>query len=395
MKVFIVDLLCISPFYDKYLVQAIQKQGVDVEFFATSFVYEPSYWRDTGMTIASGLCDNVALRGIRVVWLRRLLQIKEYICNWRLLLQQAKQRKPDLVHIQWLPLLEKTTLELTFLRTLNRMKIPVVYTCHNALPHESHQRLIPRYARLYKEVSHIIVHSAQEKHRLISQLDVDAQKISIVGHGPLFGDLNVPSKEDAKKILGYLGGVIMFVGIVRPYKGIHVLLKAWNTILSRHPHTILVVAGQSHPKYKVRLQREVQLLGISDRVRFLDEYVRIENIPLLHAAADVAVFPYLHATQSGALLTAVNFNAPVVATGTGGFSEVIEHGVTGFLATPGDTDSLASALDTALKLTDEARESMVMKLRHKVDRDYGWQTIADQTIQIYAQTKALEGSQRG
>jgi glycosyltransferase involved in cell wall biosynthesis len=105
----------------------------------------------------------------------------------------------------------------------------------------------------------------------------------------------------------------------------------------------LLVAGEvwgSKAEYDAQIAR----LHIGAQVTFVDRYVPDEELASYFRAADVAVLPYLSATQSGVVQLAFGFGLPVIASNVGGLPDVIREGETGLLVPPGDVSALAEAV---------------------------------------------------
>jgi rhamnosyl/mannosyltransferase len=137
--------------------------------------------------------------------------------------------------------------------------------------------------------------------------------------------------------------LLLFVGRLRYYKGLHVLLNALPGVPAR-----LLIAG-SGPE-RERLQAQAALLGIADRVHFLGD-VSDEDLPTLYHAADVFVLPaHLRAEALGlSQIEAQASGVPCVSTELGtGTSFANRHGETGLVVPPGDPAALARALNTLL-----------------------------------------------
>jgi glycosyltransferase involved in cell wall biosynthesis len=133
---------------------------------------------------------------------------------------------------------------------------------------------------------------------------------------------------------------LLFFGIVRPYKGLDVLLRA----LARAPeHLTLTVAGEFWGG-TARTEKLIAELGLQDRVRLRPGYVPASGIPALFAAADVLVLPYREATASQNALLAFAHGVPVITTTAGVLADLVRNGVDGLTCAPGDVADLARVL---------------------------------------------------
>jgi glycosyltransferase involved in cell wall biosynthesis len=129
------------------------------------------------------------------------------------------------------------------------------------------------------------------------------------------------------------------VARLEPQKNPHGLVDAFARALPDNARWHLLLVGDGNLREEVcghiarlRLGHRVHLLGI-----------RADVVDLL-SAADVFVLASHWEGNPMAVMEAMAAGLPVVATAAGGVPEVVEHGVTGLLAPPGDTEALASAL---------------------------------------------------
>jgi len=142
---------------------------------------------------------------------------------------------------------------------------------------------------------------------------------------------------------------LLFFGIVRPYKGLDVLLRA----LAQAPEQVtLTVAGEFWGGTG-ETDRLIAALGLQDRVTLQPGYVPADQIPALFEAADALVLPYREATASQNVVLAFSYGVPVIATTAGALAEAVRDGVDGLTCAPGDVDDLARAL-TAISVPETA-----------------------------------------
>jgi glycosyltransferase involved in cell wall biosynthesis len=243
--------------------------------------------------------------------------------------------------------------------------------CHNVLPHERRPGDVTLTRTLLSHVDTVIVHSAEQA-KLARELapGVAVVTAQMPPHLPYFLGGNDPPQTllprgddppqtppahggDARPPVpprppDYGGdgrlessvGRLLFFGIVRPYKGLDVLLRA----LARGPgHLTLTVAGEFWGGTR-ETEKLIAELGIGPRVRLRPGYLPADEIPALFAAADVLVLPYREATASQNALLAFAHGVPVITTTAGALGDLVRDGVDGLTCAPGDTDDLVRAL---------------------------------------------------
>lgn len=355
LNVLLVDPNANTPPYDRALGRALAEAGCRVELLTSRFQYEelgplPGVRvREQFFHLAgSGLAARLGLAQRPVV--RRALKATEYPVDWLLVLarlaRQPSARQPDLVHVQWSV---QPSLDLLLWRILQRRGIPLVYTVHNLLPHHARRSDAAAYGPLYRTADALIVHSERSADALQSGWGVPAEKIVVVPHGPLLEAHDPLSRAVARRQLGLPldAEIVLFAGLIEPYKGLGDLIAAFGLLAARRPGARLVVAGKPNEPFE-GYAHQLQALGLHDRttldLRFLPESLLSAYL----CAADVVALPYRATTASGLLFAARRFGRAVVATTVGDLAEVVEDGESGLLAPPASPDALAVALERCL-----------------------------------------------
>lgn len=233
----------------------------------------------------------------------------------------------------------------TIARLARRAGIEVVFVCHNVEPHEGtpFDRLALKWA--YGGADRFVVHAQAERSKM--ERYAAGRPVAVVPHPvyDLFAEGPLPERDACRAELG-LGAdeeVLLFFGLIRPYKGLEVLLRAMPQILAKRP-VRLVVAGECYGDEKP-LHALIAELGIGDALKLELKYIPNEGVASYMVAADAVVIPYLHATQSGIVQVAYAFGKPVITTRVGGIPEVVWEGETGLLVPPSDEAALAAAVE--------------------------------------------------
>lgn len=207
-----------------------------------------------------------------------------------------------------------------------------VALCHNVLPHEPSRLDRPLARAVLSRCQGLLVHSLEQAHQarqLAPRAEVrvaalPAPPLPTAGHGA----------AGTRSLL--------FFGLVRPYKGLDLLLRALAE--PRVPADVrLIVAGEFWtPVREIRAQ--VDALGLGDRVELRPGYVPAADVPDLFAAADAVVLPYRSGTASVVPDLAHSHGVPVVASRVGTLGSAVRDGVDGLLVSPGREEELADAL---------------------------------------------------
>ncbi|MBD2596700.1 glycosyltransferase family 4 protein [Nostoc spongiaeforme FACHB-130] len=184
-------------------------------------------------------------------------------------------------------------------------------------------------ARGKPEITAVVYNGFESKKYQIS--DVEIQKIR--------QDLNL---ED-KFVVGHFSRLA-------PWKGQHILLEA---LAQSPPQVTALLVGDAlfgEQDYVEELHQQVAKLGLENRVKFLG--FRAE-IPQLMSACNLVAHTSTAPEPFGRVIVeAMLCGTPVVAAKAGGAIELVEHGVNGFLTTPGDSQELAKVINTCVQETE-------------------------------------------
>lgn len=294
--------------------------------------------------------------------------------SWQRVTRDWTAWRPDVVVMQWwIPFMAPMTAWLC--DRAGHTGARAVIIGHNVLPHER-SRLDTALIRLaLRHVDRVIVHSEQDRARiwkLWPDRDVCVTPL------PSYARFKSTewTRERARQVAQVRGPVLLFFGLVRPYKGLVDLLDALPSVVSEVDVTLLVV-GEIWGNAEVYRQR-VREHGLESRVRFVDRYVSNDEVAMYFAMADLVVLPYREATGSAVLQLAFGLGVPVVATRTGGMAESVDDGVTGFLVEPGDVGGLSRAIVRFFK------EDRADQFRDHVHRDllrFSWDRLIDIVVE--------------
>ncbi len=157
---------------------------------------------------------------------------------------------------------------------------------------------------------------------------------------------NLDSVEKTREKLGLPTDVpiIGIIGRLQRWKGMHVLIEAMPKILQKHPNVqCLIVGGQHHfePEYQDYVKQRINDLNVSDNINMMGLQ---KNIPEWMQAMDVIVHASDHEPFGIVVIEAMSMGKPLVASASGGPTEIITPGIDGLLAPYGDADQLASSV---------------------------------------------------
>jgi glycosyltransferase involved in cell wall biosynthesis len=172
--------------------------------------------------------------------------------------------------------------------------------------------------------------------------------------------------------------LVLFVGRLVYEKGIHILINAIPKILQKVDAKFVIV-GNGY--MKEQLLNIVRSMGLGHKVLF-EGFVDDPTLIKLQKVADVSVVPSLFEPFGIVALEAMAAKSPVVASDTGGLSEIIDTDETGVKVYPNNPDSLAWGI-TKVLLDDSYRQHIRETAYKVVKEKYDWEKIAHQTKHIY------------
>ncbi|MEV8633741.1 glycosyltransferase family 4 protein [Streptosporangium sp. NPDC051023] len=247
-----------------------------------------------------------------------------------------------------------------------RRRTRVVALCHNVLPHERKPYDAPLMRALLRRVDGVLAHSepqaalarglgpapvtvAEMAPHLPAALRGRGEAVRAAGNGASGGNgtssEDGASNEDGTSSEGgatsgdgaAVANRLLFFGLVRPYKGLDLLIRALPEGVS------LRVAGEFWGGLE-ETKALVAELGLTGRVELRPGYVADGEVPELFADVDALVLPYRSGTASQQVWLGHEQGVPVIASRVGTLGDHVTDGVDGLLVEPGSAEGLRAAL---------------------------------------------------
>jgi glycosyltransferase involved in cell wall biosynthesis len=368
VRVHLVDPSAFTPPYDRALAAALARTGPhppDVTLVTSRFAYGPVPAAD-GYAVDERFYRRAGHVGAPGSRARLLAKLAEHVPDM-VAYRRVAERTADVVHFQWL------TVQPLDVHLLPR-GVPTVLTAHDVLPREPRAGQLRAQRRLYERVDRVVVHSEHGARRLTGELGLDPARIAVIPHGAfahlaaldarLPPELPAPPPERP---------VVALTGLLRPYKGVDVLLDAWRRFGADPPADLWIVG-----------MPRMALLAAADLppgVRLVPRFVDDEELAGVLRRADLVVLPYREIDQSGVLYAALGLGRPLLLSAVGGFPEVAATGAAELVA-PGDPAALHDAL--ARLVADPRRRAALAAAAGRAAREtYSWDAIAQQHAALY------------
>lgn len=274
---------------------------------------------------------------------------------------------------------------------IERLKCPLVTTFHTVVsdPKSDYGIIIKR---LIKKSKAIVVMMKKIKEKLVIDYGAQPKKIIVIPHGA--PDLPYSPTEKFKKKRKLAGKIVLGnINLLSKAKGIEYALKAVPLMAKKYPNVFYLVIGQTHPvvlqnegeKYRNFLKQKVKKLDISGNVRFVNEYLSLDELLDWLRAIDIYITPYLNPQQSasGALAYAIGAGKPCISTPYLYAKEVLSDR-RGILVPFRDSNSIAQAV-IYLWENPEKRKEMEKKA-YEYGRLMTWPKIALQHLDLFRAT---------
>ncbi len=264
---------------------------------------------------------------------------------------------------------------------LRLRRVPLVLTVHDPLPHLGEEAYFIRYfekrkARIFalrKRADWIIVQGVDVKEQLLkAQPDLCPGRIAVIPHGPITHLLRWRCPEYSER-----PGMVLFYGRMKAYKGLSVLMEAWQKVRQACSHARLVIAGRGPD-----LSNHRDRILADPQCELREGLVSTEDTARLFAEASIVAFPYVEATQSGPLAIALAFGKPTVVTRVGAMLDMVDENRSALVVPPRDPEALADAIIRLLR-DEELRHRMAHGTVELSETRLAWKTLASQIEDVY------------
>jgi glycosyltransferase involved in cell wall biosynthesis len=383
-RIFMMDLWATVPYYTAYLSRALLKERVNLQVGSISYYLDATCFSSRGIKPDPGALDLVGkFRLPRLP--RRILKLLESILNLSALALRFFLSPPDIVHVQYLPMLQsRLPLDLWFVQFCRKRGSKIVLTVHDLLPHDTGQAHKQIFRDLYRMVDGIICHSDNIRTRLQAEFSVPEKKITVIPHGPFFYDLPATDSEQSLRSFDLEPGklLVLWQGIIFPYKGIDLLLNAWQHVEANSDDASLLIVGTGAPEFAEQIRDQISRLGLK-RAQLHLRFISTEELVALYRAAEIVVYPYRAITTSGALATGLALGKTIVASDLPVFRELLTDRQNALLVDPNNSAELAAAL-IELSTNSQLRSQLAASVLAMHFGDESWLSIANRTKDFYA-----------
>ncbi|MFY9884615.1 MAG: glycosyltransferase family 4 protein [Candidatus Cybelea sp.] len=274
-----------------------------------------------------------------------------------------------------------------FMRALEK---PIVLTLHTVLP-EPDETYLRVTRELCKHANKVVALSVTGQSLLEDVYGIDPARLEVIHHG--VPDVPFQETHAAKASFG-IGQrtVISTFGLISRGKGLEYAIEAMRGVVKRHPETLYLILGETHPvvrrnegeSYRESLHSMVHEYGLHYNVQLVDKYLDFDEVVSYLAATDIYLTPYLNPAQiaSGTLAYAVGCGKAIVSTPYLYAEELLAHN-RGFLCNFRDAASIMSRLN--MLLDDPALRRATERRAYRFGRQMTWPHVSAQYGALFSE----------
>ena len=296
--------------------------------------------------------------------------------SWIKTARFIKKQKPDFIVFRfWIPFMGPALGSIA--RMVRKSGVKVLAITDNVIPHE--KRIGDAAFSKY------FINGCDGFVTMSKAVMSDLEKFTTTPHKkyllhPLYTSFGEKlDKSAARKALGLdeHKKIVLFFGLIRKYKGLDMLLDAFNELKS-NPHINLLIAGEFYEDKQPYLDL-IEKYQIQDRVILHGKFIANEDVKLYFSAADLVALPYRSATQSGVTQVSFHFEVPTLVTNVGGLSEIIPDKIAGYVV-----NSSGKAIAEAIKdYFENNRMAAFTEGMKKEKQKYDWKIFVNEVFDLF------------
>ncbi len=337
-KVFYIDPNNMVPNINYPLLESLSKRNkIEIRYFSglTSSItdyYDKNYSLNTNYVFFN------FIHKLKNGFVRKLFKSVLYPISCLIILIKAIYHKPEIIHYNWFGIVFYDLTTIFILKKILRKKI--ILTQHNYLQHEKNKLRFGEN-RIFQLADKIICLSQFIANSLPVNL---SKKISIIEHGNCYETeiKNFKIVNESKKY------DLVFVGNIRKYKGVEILIEAIEILINNDSKTLrAIIVGKITNRYFQSLSNLIEKKSLQKNIFLKNEILSYTKMFQIISNSKVGVLPYKKATQSGLPYIFYSLNVPIVMSNVGGLPEQAEKGIS-LLSEP-NAKSMAKAIETMLE----------------------------------------------
>lgn len=371
MKVLLIDQIAkINYKYSFPLANGLTNQGVYVQL-----VIDKKRERE------NCVCERIRLFNASEKEKGKIRKLMNYVSSYFAISKLFKRESFDIIHSQWYIF---SPMDYWFIKHIKRKYgIRYVATIHDILPFNRKFYDLYFHRKLYHIADSIILQTPGNVERFAKFFPNLTDKVHMIPHGHMLDYVESQDMSESRQRLGIPLNktVFLFFGQIKKVKGVDILLKSIALLKNRYPNLYVVIAGSVWKTDFAEYQKIIEENQLNKCLKTEIRYIPDEDVKYFYSSCDVCVLPYTDVYQSGVIQLAYGYGKPVIATSLSAFTQFVKEGKTGFLAEPGNPDSLAAAMERALNTENEKLAGMGKAGYQFVREELDWNKLAQRIVE--------------
>ncbi len=357
--------------FNENLCRAFVNAGYDAEIVSFTLQYPSILFPGT-----SQYEENLSKPNVNIVNL--INTINPF--SWIKTAQYINKQNPDIIIFRyWLPFFAPA---FGSIARLLKKSIKVLALTDNILPHEKRigDTVLTKY---FVNACNGFITMSQ---KVLDDLNkFSSHQSKLLTYHPLYE--NYPDKIDKQQARQHLNllpneNILLFFGLIRPYKGLDLLLEALNNPLIKNKNLKLLIAGEFYED-KEKYLEFINTHRLNDKVILIDKFIPDDEVNIYFSACDVVVQPYRSATNSGVSMVSYFYDKPIISTNVGGLKEIVLNNQIGWLCNA-DSTSIAEAIQKFLLTNDLCVfEQNIQEFK----KQFSWEIFVHKVVELANQIK--------
>lgn len=296
--------------------------------------------------------------------------------NWFKVARFIKNEKPDFILFRyWLPFFGPC---LGTIGRLVKKHTKVLALTDNIIPHE--KRFGDKaFTKYFVKSCHGFIAMSKAVLNDISKFSSTNNKA--YSPHPMYAKYGeAVNMKEAREKLGFNQDdkLVLFFGLIRHYKGLDILLEAFNHQQIKQHNIKLVIAGEFYEDKQPYLDI-ISKLGINDQIILHDKFIPNDLVRYYFCACNLVAQTYRNATNSGVTMVGYYYNKPMLVTNVGGLAEIVPHEQCGY-SLPLNVSHISNAL---INFFENNRETEMVNNVKKEKAKYEWLCFINTLLELY------------
>ena len=354
--------------FNENLCEELNKAGHDAQIISYSLQYPNFLFPGSSQFEQSGS----APKGIKIHTLINSVNP----LNWIKVASFIKKEKPDFILFRyWLPFFGPC---LGTIGRLVKKHTKVLALTDNIIPHEKRFG-DKRFTKYFVNSCHGFIAMSKAVLNDISQFSLTDKKT--YSPHPMYATYGeAVSMPEARKKLGLNENdkLVLFFGLIRHYKGLDILLEAFNDERIKQSNIKLIIAGEFYEDKQPYLDL-ITKHQLTEPVILHDKFIPNDLVRYYFCASNLVAQTYRNATNSGVTMVGYYYDKPMLVTNVGGLAEIVPHNQCGYTV-PLDQKEISNAL---IDFFENNRETEMVQHVKIEKTKYEWGTFINSLLELY------------